>query len=73
MFYVGQLSKEYSKFNWNFAWDLLGDNVIDVIEYGQTFAPVRSDSGTEYLGSMYELKDVRQIIELEEEELNYDD
>lgn len=73
MFYVGQLSKGYSKFNWSFAWDLLGDNVVDVIEYGQTFAPVRSDNGTEYLGSMYELKDVRQIIELEEEELNYDD
>ena len=73
MFYVGQLSKGYSKFNWNFAWDLLGDNVVDIIDYGQTYAPVRSDNGTEYLGSMYELKDVRQIMELEEEELNYDD
>ena len=67
MFYVGQLSKEYSKFNWNFAWDLLGNSVVDIIDFGPSFAPIRSDTGIEYLGSKYELKDVKHFSTEEDE------
>lgn len=69
MFYIGCLSKEYSKFNWSFAWDVLGDNVIDVVEYGDSYVPVRTtdEDGIEYLGSKYKMKDVGIIIDDSEE------
>lgn len=56
MFYIGQLAKEYSKFNWSFAWNLLEDVIIDLIPEGTTYAAIRADYGEEYLGDYYTLR-----------------
>lgn len=58
MFYIGALSKEYKKFNWGFAWEILDKDIVDLIPQGKTFAPVRDENGEEWLGEKYVLKDV---------------
>lgn len=68
MFYINQLSKQYKKFNWNFAWDLLDDFIIDLIPQGKTFAPIREDIGHEYLGQYYVLK---ELVKEKEPDDNY--
>lgn len=60
LFYIGQLSKKYAKFNWSFAWDILGDSILDCIEYGETWAPVEDEEGEEYLGKRYSLKKIER-------------
>lgn len=56
LFYIGQLSKRYSKFNWSFAWDILEDGILQCIDQGETYAPVEDENGEEYLGKKYVLK-----------------
>lgn len=68
LFYIGQLSQEYKKFNWGFAWDLLEDFIVSCIPYGHSYAPVRNENGEEYLGQRYILKDVSKEVEVNEED-----
>lgn len=58
LFYVGQLAKEYTNFNWSFVWDIMDSIVLDGVEQGKSYAPVRSEDGTEYLGEKFALKQV---------------
>lgn len=68
LFYIGQLSKEYKKFNWSFAWDVLGDFILECIPQGKTYAAVKDLNGEPYLGGKYSLKDVSKGLEEKEDE-----
>lgn len=61
LFYIWKLSEEYNNFNWNFAWDLVPDDILECIPQGKTIVPVRNESGEEYLGERYILKDVSKV------------
>lgn len=67
LFYIGQLSKQYAKFNWAFAWDLLGESILSCIEQKTTLVPVEDSEGREYLGRKYVLKEFN-FAEKEEED-----
>lgn len=56
LYYCWKISTEYSNFNWNFVWDVLGEDILDVIEEGNAVIPIRDEDGTEYLGANYSLK-----------------
>ena len=58
LFYVGQLAKEYANFNWSFVWDIMDSIVLEGVEQGKSYAPVRSEDGEEYLGEKFVLKEV---------------
>lgn len=58
LFYIGQLSQDYKKFNWAFMWELLEDYIVAYIPRGISMAPVRDEKGEEYLGQKYILKDL---------------
>lgn len=70
LFYIGQLSKKYKKFNWAFAWEVMGDSILSCIEDGVTVIPVEDADGKEYLGKKYSL---RVIDKSKEGEENSDD
>lgn len=74
LFYIGQLAKEYNKFNWGFAWDILDDVIVGCIPQGETIAPIRSDCGDEYLGQNYILKTITKNSPQHtlEEEIDWD-
>ena len=67
LFYIGQLSKMYAKFNWAFAWDLFGESILDCIENKTTLVPVEDENGREYLGRKYVLKEFKWEKEIKEE------
>lgn len=60
--YIKKLSGRYSKFNWAFAWDIIGEDILDCIEQKDAIAPVMVDkdvqNSKEYLGSYYILKTI---------------
>ncbi|MBO7692415.1 MAG: hypothetical protein J6T10_07250, partial [Methanobrevibacter sp.] len=74
LYYCNELSHQYKKFNWAFAWDVLDSQILAFIPQGVTKAPVNikdispeefnsdpqfENSETgEYLGQTYVLKDV---------------
>ena len=58
LFYVGRLAKEYMNFNWSFVWDIMDSIVLDAVEQGKSYAPVRSEDGVEYLGERFVLKEI---------------
>lgn len=59
------LSLSYARFNWGFAWDVLGEQLLPLIPQGRSFVPVRDPSGTfEYLGDRYSLSEVTQEGEI---------
>lgn len=62
LFYIGQLSKRYAKFNWGFAWDIMGDSILSCIEPGDTIVPVEDENGEEYLGKRYVLKKIEKPV-----------
>ena len=62
LFYIGQLSKRYAKFNWGFAWDIMGDTILSCIEPGDTIVPVEDENGEEYLGKRYVLKKIEKPV-----------
>lgn len=62
LFYIGQLSKRYAKFNWGFAWDIMGDSILSCIEPGDTIVPVEDENGEEYLGKKYVLKKIEKPV-----------
>jgi len=44
--------------SFDFVWDILGDDIIDVIPHKKSFIPIENSSGKEYLGCRYILKEV---------------
>lgn len=67
LFYISKLSKEYAKFNWSFAWDILEEGILNCIPDGDTVVPVEDPDGKEYLGKKYSLRVVKKEKEREEE------
>ena len=61
LFYCWRISYLYKNFNWRFAWDILGDDIIECIEEGDCLIPVRDVSGQEYLGATYSLEKVKKV------------
>ena len=59
LFYVSRLVPEYKSFNWGFAWNVLGDQVVRLIPRGKSYCPVQDADGEySYLGLKYSLKDL---------------
>ena len=60
LYYCHKLSQAYSSFNWGFAWDILEDQIIQIIPEGKTLCPVKdsSEDAVEYLGHTYKLIDI---------------
>lgn len=58
MYHIGVLSKEYANFNWSFAWNMLEEQIIDLLPRGETLVAVKNEEGTEYLGQRYKLKNI---------------
>ena len=58
LFYVGQLAKEYTNFNWSFVWDIMDSIVLEGVEQGKSYAPFRSEYVEEYLGWKFLLKEL---------------
>lgn len=59
LFYCSLLAPKYKSFNWGFAWNLLGDQIIRLIPRGDSYCPVLDlDGEYEYLGLTYSLKDL---------------
>lgn len=79
LFYCSQLSKEYRQFNWDFAWDILGDSIVDLIPRGRVEVPVKNETGFDYLGDRYVLAPITEeeakIIQEEEvfDDFSWDD
>ena len=44
LFYCNRLSKKYSSFNWGFAWEVLEDQIVSLIPFGTSYAPVRVEN-----------------------------
>lgn len=61
--YIKALSQSYSKFNWDFAWSLLDEQILDVIEEKDSYAPVECEDGEEYLGRRFKLKKIPKQIQ----------
>lgn len=64
LYYSWKLSYIYSSYNWGFTWDILGDDIIDLIEEGQTVIPIRDPDGSDYLGCKYSLSMIEKEDEL---------
>lgn len=79
LFYCNVLSKSYKQFNWDFAWDILGDSIVDLIPRGRVEVPVKNEAGFEYLGDRYILAPITEeeakIIQEEEvfDDFSWDD
>lgn len=79
LFYCSQLSKEYRQFNWDFAWDILGDSIVDLIPRGRIEVPVKNEAGFDYLGDKYVLAPITEeeakVIQEEEvfDDFSWDD
>lgn len=79
LFYCSQLSKEYRQFNWDFAWDILGDSIVDLISRGRIEVPVKNEAGFDYLGDKYVLAPITEeeskVIQEEEvfDDFSWDD
>lgn len=79
LFYCSQLSKEYRQFNWDFAWDILGDSIVDLIPRGRVEVPVKNETGFDYLGDRYVLAPITEeeakVIQEEEvfDDFSWDD
>ena len=55
---------ENKQFSYNFIWDILDKDILNVIPQGNSYVCVQSDEGREYLGNRYELKEVSPIDNL---------
>jgi hypothetical protein len=60
LYYCHCLSKEYKQFNWDFAWDILDESVLDLIPRGIVQIPVKNEVGFEYLGNRYTLQVIHE-------------
>ena len=74
LYYCHQLAAIYNNFNWGFAWDVLEDQILDLIPFGQTIFPVvdRENGTISYLGTTYSPKDLTKHSqdEIDQELLN---
>src|SRR5699024_5187948 len=50
---------ETNNFSYDCIWDIVGDDIIDIIPYGDTYVLVNDDNGFEYLGEHYVLQEVK--------------
>lgn len=64
LFYCSRLAPTYVNFNWGFAWDILDEQIIDLIPQGRSYCPVRSEEGKEYLGNKYKLVEITDKNEI---------
>lgn len=69
MFHIGVLSKQYTKFNWSFVWNMLEEQIVDLIPQGETVMVYKNDEGEEYLGQRYKLKNIFKLEGEENEEI----
>ena len=48
--------------NWSYdcIWDIIGDDIIDIIPYGKTKVVIEDENGFEYLGHHYSLEEVKR-------------
>ena len=48
--------------NWSYdcIWDIIGDDIVDIIPYGKTKVVIEDENGFEYLGHHYSLEEVRR-------------
>ena len=48
--------------NWSCdcIWDIVGDDIVDIIPYGNTQVVVEDADGFEYLGRNYKLEEVKR-------------
>ena len=60
--YIKIIANQQSKFDWSFAWRVLGDDILEVIEKKTCIAPVESEDGTEYLGRKYKLSEIPDMV-----------
>lgn len=59
LYYCHKLAENTKQFNWGFAWDILEDQIVQLIPRGRTLCPVRdTESPVQYLGVHYSLKDI---------------
>ena len=58
LYYCYKISQNNKQFNWGFPWDILEDQIIQLIPRGETYCPVRDPAGKEYLGTRYSLKNI---------------
>lgn len=58
------LNKEYAKFNWAFAWDILDEAILQLIPQGKSYCPVHDDFGSPYLGEKFSLKEITRDDEI---------
>lgn len=49
---------ENKQFSYNFIWDVLDKDILNVIPQGNSYVCIQSDEGQEYLGDRYKLKEV---------------
>lgn len=52
---------ETNNFSYDCIWDIVGDDIIDIIPYGDTYVLVNDDNGFEYLGEHYALQEVKDV------------
>ena len=47
--------------NWSYdcIWDIIGDDIIDIIPYGKTKVVIEDENGFEYLGHHYSLEEAK--------------
>ena len=59
LYYSSLIAPTYSNFNWSFVWDLLEDQIIELIPQGKSYYPVRDEvNGRFYLGGQYSLREL---------------
>lgn len=44
--------------SYDFIWDIIQDDIIDIISQGNNFITVENENGTEYLGRLYSIQEV---------------
>lgn len=67
MYHIGVLSKQYTTFNWSFVWNMLEEQIIDILSQGETLVAIKDENGEDYLGQRYKLKNIFNFYEEEED------
>lgn len=52
-----------NKNNWSYdcIWDIVGDDIIDIIPYGESQIVIEDENGFEYLGKKYRLEVIKDV------------
>ena len=51
---------ERNGWSYDCIWDIIGDDIIDIIPYGKSQVVVEDENGFEYLGHHYSLEEVKR-------------